>query len=110
MSISTNAEDKTIISKKSIPEKSQTLIKITLTGKRNFEIDKYDLFKHIENESVIRIKDTTEPSFDLDALSNNTTLRGIFVTQMKEKLENESEETQKQIIKKAIEVGLKVLK
>ena len=79
-------------------------------GKRNFEIDKYDLFKYIENDDVIRIKDTTEPNIDLEELSNNSTLKGIFVTQMKEKLENEADENQKQVIKKAIEVGLKVLK
>lgn len=79
-------------------------------GKRNFEIDKYDLFKYIENDDVIRIKDTTEPNIDLEELSNNSTLKGIFVTQMKEKLESETDENQKQVIKKAIEVGLKVLK
>ena len=79
-------------------------------GKRNFEIDKYDLFKYIENDDVIRIKDTTEPNIDLEELSNNSTLKGIFVTQMKERLENEADENQKQVIKKAIEVGLKVLK
>lgn len=88
----------------------QILLKIILVGKRNFEIDKYDLFKYIENENVIRIKDTTEPNIDLEELSNNSTLKGIFVTQMKERLENEADENQKQVIKKAIEVGLKVLK
>ena len=81
-----------------------------MLGKRNFEIDKYDLFKYIENENIIRIKDTTEPNIDLEELGNNSTLKGIFVTQMKEKLENEVDENQKQVIKKAIEVGLKVLK
>ena len=86
------------------------MLKIILLGKRNFEIDKYDLFKYIENDDVIRIKDTTEPNIDLEELSNNSTLKGIFVTQMKERLENEADENQKQVIKKAIEVGLKVLK
>ena len=86
------------------------MLKIILLGKRNFEIDKYDLFKYIENDDVIRIKDTTEPNIDLEELSNNSTLKGIFVTQMKEKLESEVDENQKQVIKKAIEVGLKVLK
>ena len=86
------------------------MLKIILVGKRNFEIDKYDLFKYIENDDVIRIKDTTEPNIDLEELSNNSTLKGIFVTQMKERLENEADENQKQVIKKAIEVGLKVLK
>ena len=100
---------KTFLRNSGIPE-TQILLKIILVGKRNFEIDKYDLFKYIENDDVIRIKDTTEPNIDLEELSNNSTLKGIFVTQMKEKLESETDENQKQVIKKAIEVGLKVLK
>ena len=78
--------------------------------KTESEIDKYDLFKYIENDNVIRIKNCTEPNIDLEELSSNNTLKGIFATKMKEKLENEHDEEQKQIIKNAIEVGLKVLK
>ena len=80
-----------------------------MIGKRNFEIDVYELYKWIQNEHIIKIKDKTEINYDLVKLSNETTLRGIYIKQMIEKLEKEDDEDERKIIEKAIEIGLHIL-
>ena len=85
------------------------LIKIKLSGRRNFEIDIYELYKFINNEKIIKIKDETNINFDLEKLANETSLKGFFVKEMLQKLGNEEVEENRKIIEKAIEIGLKVL-
>ena len=106
-----------IISKEELIEKinelnfeENNLIEIILTGKRNFEIDKYELYKLISNDKVIKIKDKTKINYDLEKLVNDTTLKGLFAKDMLEKLnaENISEE-RKEIIEKAVEIGMEAL-
>ena len=83
-----------IISKEELIEKineinfeENNLIEIILTGKRNFEIDRYELYKLISNDKVIKIKDKTKINYDLEKLSNDTTLKGLFA---KEKYPNKT--------------------
>ena len=83
-------------------------VEIILMGARNFEIDKYDLLKYILNERIIKIKDETKIAVELEKIANENTLRGLFVKEMLEKLEN-TEEDKKEIIEKAIEIGLNAL-
>lgn len=106
-----------ILSKEELIEKINDLeisnkeyIKIILIGNRNFEINKYDLFKYIENERIIKLKDHTKIAYDLVKMANENTLKGLFAKQMLEKL-NQSEINQedKAIIEKAIEIGLEAL-
>lgn len=85
-------------------------IEIKLKGNRNFEINKYELLKLILDNKIIKIKDETKIAYDLDKLSNETTLRGLFIKEMKEKLNNSDiSEEEKEIIEKGIEIGLYVL-
>ena len=84
--------------------------KIILIGKRNFEIDAYELYKLIFNERIIKIKNKTKINYDLNKLENNKTLKGLFAKKMNEKLNQENiSEEQKNIIEKAIEIGLEAL-
>lgn len=85
------------------------LYKIILNGKRNFEINPYNLFKFDLDEKIIKIKNKTKPNFDLNKLKNETTLKGLFTKEMLKRLENAENEDQKSIIEKAIELGLEVL-
>ena len=62
------------------------------------------------NDRVIKIKDYTKIAIDIDKLSNENTLRGIFANIMKEKLEEDISKEEKDIIEKAIEIGLEALK
>lgn len=113
-----NVDVTKVISKEDLIEKINELeiepnqyIKIILVGNRNFEINTYELLKFIINERIIKIKDYTKIAVDLEKLSNENTLRGIFIKKMKEKLENkELSKEEKNMIEKAIEIGLESLK
>ena len=83
--------------------------KIVLIGNRNFEINTYNLMKLISNERVIKIKDKTKIAYDLEKISLNNTLKGLFAKKMLQKLDNAVNEEEKEIIEKAIEVGLEAL-
>lgn len=84
-------------------------VEIILTGGRNFEIDKYDILRYIQNDRIIKIKDETRLSRDLEKIANESTLRGLFVKEMLEKLENENDLEKKDILEKAVEIGLDAL-
>ena len=84
------------------------LIKVILTGKRNFEIDKYELYKLLTNERVIKIKDHTRIQYDLEKIANNHTLKGLFVKEILKEKENAGEE-ELEIIEKAVEIAFDAL-
>ena len=103
-------------SKEELIEKINTLninpneyVEIILKGGRNFEIDKYDILKYIQNDRIIKIKDETRLSRDLEKIANESTLRGLFVKEMLEKLENENDLEKKDILERAVEIGLDAL-
>ncbi len=105
-----------IVSKEELIEKINALdiseneyTEIVLSGKRNFEINRYELIKYITNENIIKLKDSTKIAYDLDKLKNETTLKGLFIKEMTEKLDNSTETQEKQIIEKAIEIALEAL-
>ena len=106
-----------ILSKEELIEKiNQTeianneYIKIILIGNRNFEINKYELLKYVENERIIKIKDSTKIAYNLSKIANENTLKGLFVKRMIEKMNiNEITIEEKEIIEKAIEIGLEAL-
>ena len=107
-----------IISKEELIEKinelnfnENELIEIILIGKRNFEINTYELNKLIFNEKIIKIKNKTKINYSLEQLSNENTLKGLFAKKINEKmkLENLSEE-EKDIIEKAVEITFDALK
>lgn len=85
-------------------------VEIVLVGERNFEIDKYDILKYIQNDRIIKIKDETKVARNLEKIANESTLRGLFVKEMIEKLESENDVGKKEILEKAIEIGLDALR
>ncbi|MCI8383722.1 MAG: hypothetical protein HFJ33_02475 [Clostridia bacterium] len=85
-------------------------IKIILKGKRNFEMNQYDLLKFIENDRIIKIKNQTKIAENLEKLANEHTLKGLFIKEMLEKLKKEEmTQEEKEIIEKSIEIGLDAL-
>ena len=90
--------------------KENELVEIVLVGKRNFEIDKYEVSKLISNEKVIKIKNNTKINYNLEELANESTLKGLFAKEMLEKLNNENLSTkEREIVENAIEIGLEAL-
>jgi hypothetical protein len=57
----------------------------------------------------VKLKNSTEFLLDYETLANEPTLKGIFVKKMLEKSANATEE-EKQIIKKALNLGLRAFK
>lgn len=83
------------------------LYKIILIGKRKFEISVSTLYKLIQSENIIKIKDKTEPDINIEELANETSLRGIFVSEILEEMKKNNY-TQEEL-EKALEIGLSVL-
>ena len=105
-----------IISKEELIEKikeikleENKLYKIILTGKRNFEINTNELYKYNLNEKIIKIKNITKLNYDLKKLENETTLKGLFIKEILERLDKCQTEEERKIIEKALEIGMSVL-
>ncbi len=79
--------------------------KIILIGARNFEINTYEILRLIENKNIIKLKDNTKLKVNLEELTKEKSLKGIFVKNMLEKITIDNEEE----IIKAIEIGLEVM-
>ena len=104
-----------IISKDELIEKindldiqNNQLIKVILTGKRNFEIDRYEIYKLLTNERIIKIRDHTRIEYDLEKIANNHTLKGLFAKEILKEKENAGE-AELTIIEKAVEIAFEAL-
>ncbi len=84
------------------------LIKVILIGKRNFEIDRYEIYKLVKNERIIKIRDHTKVNYDLEKIANDYTLKGLFAKEILKEKEN-ADEKQLEIIEKAIEIAFEAL-
>ena len=105
-----------IISKEELIEKinnievtSKQYMEVLLTGNRKFEIDKYDLIKYVLSDRIIKIKDETKIAYDLEKISKENTLKGIFNKKMLEKLNEDISKEEKETIEKAIEIVFEAL-
>ena len=61
----------------------------------------------ILEENILKVKDNTELSYDLEKISKENSLRGIFVKNVLKKLERK--EISNEDAEKAIELGLEVM-
>ena len=55
----------------------------------------------------VKIKDYTEPDFDLKTLKNEASLKGIFVKKMLERIDKSESQTEKPILHESLIIGLK---
>ncbi len=84
--------------------KSENIYKIVLIGKRNFEINTREILRVVSRENVLKIKDNTKISYNIEELAKQNNLKGIFIKEVLEAYKNglcTEEEYQK-----AIEIGL----
>lgn len=106
-----------IISKEELIEKlndleidEKSFAKVILIGKRNFEINRYELYKIIDNNRIIKIKDKTKINYNLERISKENTLKGIFAREMLERLNNENMSDEEiEVIEKSIEIAFEAL-
>lgn len=87
----------------SIPENN--FYKVVLAGKRNFEINKYDIIRLINNDKILKIKDLTKLKYNLDEIAEEKNLKGYFVKILLEK-QNVHDKIEWE---RAMEIGLDIL-
>lgn len=86
---------------------SNKFYEIYLVGNKNFEIDLYNLKKMILQNNVIKIKDNSKISYNLEELAKSNNLKGLFVKEILDRLEDDTYD--KETVEKALEIGLEIL-
>ena len=81
--------------------------KLIFIGDKNFEINKYKIFQFITNENIIKIKDNTKIKINLEEISKNNNLKGIFVKEILDELNKNNYD--KKILQNALEIGLEII-
>ena len=80
---------------------------IYLVGNRNFEIDLYSLKKLVVINNIIKVKDETKLAINLEEISKDNTLKGLFVREILSRMNDENYD--KETLEKALEIGLEIL-
>ena len=102
-----NSEEELIEKINEIKIEENKLYKIILIGKRNFEINIYDLYKYNLDEKIIKIKNKTKPNYNIEEISKENTLRGLFAKEILEEIKNKNYD--EEIIENALEIGMEIL-
>ena len=103
----TNSEEELIEKINNLKLEENIFYKIILIGNKNFEINIYNLFKFILNENIIKIKNNTKLKIDLEKISKNNNLKGLFVKEILEELNKEN--SNKELLEEALELGLNII-
>ena len=83
------------------------MYEIVFVGNRQIEINPREILKLIDVENILKIKDCTQIGYDIEKISKENNLRGIFVREVIKKYEQGGFAEEQ--ISKAIEIGLNVL-
>ena len=102
-----NSEEELIEKINNLILEENTYYKIILNGDKNFEINIYNLFKFILNENIIKIKNKTKLKIDLEKISKNNNLKGLFVKEILDELNKEN--SNKELLENVLELGLDVI-
>ena len=78
-----------------------------LTGNRNMEVTANDIIKQIEDKKIIKIKDESKIRYNLEEISKESTLKGIFVRELLNQIEDD--ESNKEEKMRIIEIGLNAM-
>ena len=102
-----NSLEDLILKVQELQLEEKDLYKIILLGKRNFEINSRHILKLIDRNNIIKIKDCTKISYNLENIMKENNLRGYFVREAFKMLE--LGELNQEEIEKVIEIGLDVI-
>ncbi|HCH28513.1 MAG TPA: hypothetical protein DEW35_03290 [Ruminococcaceae bacterium] len=86
----------------------ENLYKIILTGEipQDAELNIPEITERLKSRTYFtKVSDKTVLKFDLSTLKNETSLKGVFITKMLERIENEPENAEK--LELALKIGLK---
>ena len=101
------AEDNLIEKINGIQIEDNKYYKIILIGNRNFEIKIQEIKKLVESNQVIKIKDNTKLALNIEELAGENSLRGLFVSNILQKIKDNPEDKEKLL--KVIEIGLEAM-
>ncbi|MDR0978899.1 MAG: DNA repair exonuclease, partial [Lachnospiraceae bacterium] len=66
--------------------------KFILNGKRNFVVNTNNILKLLQKENILKIKDETTSNYNLTEIASQNNLKGIFVKNMLDKINDENKE------------------
>jgi len=101
-----NSEEELIEKINNINFEENKFYKIILIGIKKIEINKTKIIKLINNKNILKIKNIAEIEYNLEKISEQKNLKGIFIKKILKKIEENPDE--EKIIKKSIEIGLKM--
>ena len=78
-----------------------------LCGDKNIEIETNRILKHIEDKIVIKIKDISKIKYDLEKISKEKTLKGMFVKELLSQIKEDN--SNRDEILRIIELGLNAM-
>lgn len=84
-----------------------TMYKVIIIGKRKFEINTREILRVVSQTNILKVKDQTKLDYDLEELSKQNNLKGIFIKEVLSMYE-EGKCTEAEY-QKAIEIGLEAM-
>jgi len=100
-----NSKEELIENINSLKIDNNKYYKIILVGTKNIEIDINEIIKYVDLKNIIKLKDKTKVEYDLEKIAKEQSLKGIFV---KELLEQINEDNREQILE-SIYIGLNLM-
>ena len=80
--------------------------KLVFKGKKDFLINEKYVLDNIQWNNILRIEDETERDIDIEEISKENTLRGIFVRKILDKIAKTSKKEEREKLENAIELVL----
>ena len=102
-----NSEEELIEKINNLNLEENNFYKIILIGNKNFEINIYNLFKFILNENIIKIKDKSKLKINIEEVSKNNNLKGLFVKEILTELDKNNYDTE--LLEDVLELGLNII-
>lgn len=102
-----NSDEELIEKINGIETEEDVLYKVNLVGTRNFEININEINKLNNNNNILKIKNKTIIEYDIEYISKETTLRGMFAKEILEQIKNEP--LKRDFFNEVFEIGLEIL-
>lgn len=102
-----NSDEELIEKINKLEIEENTFCKIILVGTRNFEININEINKLNNNKNILKIKNKTKIEYDIENISKETTLKGMFAKEILEEIKNDP--LKKEFFDDVFEIGLEIL-
>ncbi len=102
-----NSDEELIEKINGLETEENNFYKINLVGTRNFEININEINKLNDNKNILKIKNKTIIEYDIEDISKETTLKGMFAKEILEQIK--SDPLKKDFFSEVFEIGLEIL-